>query len=852
MNAVADITARRADLHVQVALAAKILVPNWPLERFIAVNPLGGLEDRPFGEALAEAGEWFGCRGTPDERFFRAAFADARITEAGLVAAIKRTHPRALTGGRLQLGGVSYDRSVLLLADLLHGEPAPSPQRQVQTLSEAWAPEAAALINELSAKWCASYLDLHQARWTMPGRERGFFAAWRELAAHDRALPKTARQLLRQLPERADETLIDALDRLELREADRRDYLQAHLTCLPGFSSHIRWRADRQEDFDLVDLLAMRVSYEAALLAADERARGGALLFRPAAAVGPGAGARAQRVLEVLGTTDVGAAERAALAALLGAVPLAERCLIWLEAYESDYRDALLAQLSGRTTAAATTRPDAQVVCCIDARSEGLRRHLESLGKYETLGFAGFFAVAISYRALADADPDALCPVLLEPRNAIEEHPVAGAEAAARRHLDGHRDAAAAEAAFHAAKDDMAAPFVLAESAGWIAGPMAAYKTLDARRYGRLRDRLRTRVMPPVTTALSVDTGFTPEERVLFAEVALTMMGLTAGFAPLVVLCGHGSTTENNPYAAALDCGACGGQRGGPNARTAAAILNEPVVRQQLRRRGITIPDDTWFTAAEHDTTCDRITLLDQHLLPPAARAAAQNLAPDLDRAGAELSAERLADLPGAPRGVTAATAREHVDARRSDWAQVFPEWGLAGNAAFIVGPRSMTAGLDLGRRCFLHSYDASVDAEGDALETILTAPLVVAQWINCQYYFSTVAPDVFGSGTKTIHNVVAGIGVLSGHNGDLQLGLPWQSVAVGDKLMHEPMRLLAVVQAPLARIDGIIERNTVLQQLFGNGWVALAAREHAENPWLRQTADGWEPWTNTNQEVAA
>ena len=188
--------------------------------------------------------------------------------------------------------------------------------------------------------------------------------------------------------------------------------------------------------------------------------------------------------------------------------------------------------------------------------------------------------------------------------------------------------------------------------------------------------------------------------------------------------------------------------------------------------------------------------------------------------------------------------AFRHVTARSSDWAQVYPEWGLAGNAAFIVAPRSVTRGIDLQRRTFLHSYEADVDTDGSALETILTAPLVVAQWINCQYYFSTVAPQVFGAGTKTIHNVVGTVGVIAGHNGDLQLGLPWQSVSDGQRLLHEPQRLLAVVQAPYARIDMIVARNPILQQLFGNDWVALAARAQPGEPWQRWTRAGWRPWT--------
>ncbi len=151
------------------------------------------------------------------------------------------------------------------------------------------------------------------------------------------------------------------------------------------------------------------------------------------------------------------------------------------------------------------------------------------------------------------------------------------------------------------------------------------------------------------------------------------------------------------------------------------------------------------------------------------------------------------------------------------------PEWGLAGNAAFVVGPRALTAGLDLEGRAFLHSYDWRQDPEGKALEIILTAPLVVAEWINTQYYFSTVDNARYGSGDKATQNVVGLVGTVQGNAGDLLTGLPRQSVLDDEgRPFHEPLRLMAVVMAPVGRVTGIIAQNQILQTLFDNGWVAL------------------------------
>ena len=372
------------------------------------------------------------------------------------------------------------------------------------------------------------------------------------------------------------------------------------------------------------------------------------------------------------------------------------------------------------------------------------------------------------------------------------------------------------------AKYGPGAPFVLAESAGWALGPSAMARTwLPA----------AARPMEsPATTLRFDDDEVLVEQRVYFAEAVLNTMGLVDRFAPLVVLCGHTSMTTNNPHATALECGACAGASGDGNARAVAALLNDPEIRYQLVERGITIPDDTWFVAGLHDTASDRVALLDLDDVPGEFESDIVALQARLEAAGQRQARARSIHLPG---------PTHRVRDRGADWAQVRPEWGLARNAAFIIGPRSMTAGLDLDGRAFLHTYKADHDPTGRVLETIMTAPLVVGHWISAQYYFSTVDPEVFGAGDKLLHNPIGATGVISGDGGDLRVGLPLQSTHVDGRRHHQPVRLLAVIQADLVRIEDIIANNRILQTLTSGSWLRIAGRSHPHEPWSTRTPNG-------------
>ena len=236
--------------------------------------------------------------------------------------------------------------------------------------------------------------------------------------------------------------------------------------------------------------------------------------------------------------------------------------------------------------------------------------------------------------------------------------------------------------------------------------------------------------------------------------------------------------------------------------------------------------------------TTDEVRLLFPEGVPEGHSTRIQQLEEAFDQAGRIARRERVATFGPEDAGADP----EKVVARRStDWSEIRPEWGLAGCMAFIAAPRQRTAGVDLGGRAFLHSYDYRQDEDNAVLELIMTAPLMVAGWISLQYYASTVDNDVFGSGDKTLHNVVGGLGVLEGNGGDLRVGLPMQTLHDGKRHVHEPLRLNALLEAPTEAIERVLDAHPHVRELVDNGWIHLFALEQEGRVIRRYRArEGW------------
>lgn len=788
----------KEDLAAALTSATGRIAPLWPLESFVAVNPYLGLVDHPFDDAARLLSHAVGARTTLSAADYREAIERGLVEHGDLEAALAAHGRDATTVEQL-----------LTLAEATSGLRGPQLSTYVDVASVATGRDWSRLRTDRVSGWAAAHFDRGQALWRSTDPAEGVFASWKREASLDRT-PEVMglrgfRSTVKDLPDDPVEAAVVAVDALGLAPTDLVPFIHALLLRVGGWAAYVRRLAwdgallgevdDAPEQFAAVllawELGVMRATEDPVLAAAWARAR------------------------EQLAAPSEPTVADESLSLLL----------VLQDAYDRGAQRRFLATLASGGAATATPdttpppRPETQAVFCIDVRSEVLRRHLEATASgIDTIGFAGFFGLALAHLPLAHEHAVAQCPVLLAPGHTVTEalpDPASTEAAIEARQLDHH-----VRRAWKSFKMGAVSCFSFVGPVGLAYLPKLF---TDGRGLTRPTRRPETEGLPAGAAAVAGPdlSGISLDDRVALAAGALTAMSLREGFAPLVALVGHGSSTTNNPYGTGLDCGACGGHSGDVNARVAAALLGDPAVRAGLLAQGIDIPDDTWFVPGLHDTTTDEVHLLDLASVPESHAGQVDELRRHLAEAGRRTREERARRL-GLPLGSTDIAAL--VKGRATDWAQVRPEWGLAGCRAFVAGPRSLTRGVDLGGRAFLHSYDWHQDQGFAVLETILTAPVIVASWISLQYYASTVDNEHFGSGDKTLHNVVGRLGVLEGNGGDLRSGLPWQSVHDGQVLQHEPLRLQVLVAAPRDAIAEVVGGHDHLRALCDNGWIALYA----------------------------
>src|SRR3569832_1658482 len=902
----------------------------WPMRSFIHHNPLHGLERHPFYSAVQTGERLFHGRGYLPRRLYQ------RYLCLGLFVRVVLVGELAAILGSREVPGLDLQRWLMTLltetpqpvcvattlagasdiqAAFNNGPPdtaAAIPREALasrlarellgdrpvyEAVDALYGTEIGATLDELVVKSCLDFFDEGQSSWAMPQRERGFFAAWREVAQ------RNARLFLRGLhinqilsvDESPEGVIAYVMENLQIPRDRWMGYFTRELARLHGWAGFIRWRSSAKRYHwtqrypgDLVDYMAVRLTLALARLrevgerqipctaAAIEEAVQGrleeiylrhefhsggvvpALAHRVEDALSRGserhlakvfsayvekkraceAGQQARRLrdlaLQVDQTDAVAQLSANDFACLLDLLREFEKCEgpIWLKASEARAIEQFLGAAHLQAPPQRTKRPFVQALFCIDTRSERIRRHLEGIGDYQTFGIAGFFGVPVSFMEMGKGSETHLCPVLLTPKNLVLEM-TAGSP----------RDEDAVtflEKAMHELKESVLTPFVTVEAIGLLFGFDMVGKTVAPASYNRWRQRIHankppTRLLldkltreqadsivrtvqravivkaleqeiglrperitdelvrelrevaldhdercPKLLEALDGDAsraqafidrlrgpyrinpsfaqlqlerlgriGFSLDQQAHFVAQALRAIGLTEEFSRFVLLVGHGSRSENNPYESALGCG-----------------------------------------------------------LTAASRLCAQERVPSLAIEG---------DRVDSPAAAYRAAQRNAMD-----WSQVRPEWGLSGNAYFVIATRDLTQGMSLEGRAFLHSYDYRIDERRRLLETILSGPLVVGQWINLEHYFSTVDNDRFGSGSTVYHNVAGRFGVMTCNLCDLRTGLPSQTVLDNGLPYHQPIRLITVIEAPFEHARAAIEAVAPVKNLVRNGWIRL------------------------------
>lgn len=793
------------DLNQKIELACQKVSPLWPLKNFVAVNPYFGLRHLPFGKAGEILRKLTGTGLFMPREYYLEQIRKGEISDQNLEKALSEMNlSRDLQKFRQQIKAVPEEKikPVSLLSDIL---------------SELEKQDWSGFITERISHYCASYFDEGQALWKSPFAQKSLYSGWILFSMFDKSpwlmgLGKTT-AWIDSLPDHPEDCIRWALEELHVPPAAVDHYLHRAILSISGWASWARylgWQAElrKEQDDSLRSLLAIRVAWDAI-------------------------------VFKIKMSQELAIRWKSALEDYLPGAPLPEQKFeaVLHRALELGYQQRLTKSIrSPKASDDKETRPDLQAIFCIDVRSEIFRRALEQVvPTAETLGFAGFFGVLVEYLPFGANKAKNHLPILFNPSYRIREFPEGSSGEEVEKLLHKRRLRAGASDIWKTFKTSASSCFSFVESMGLLSAAKLVGNTMGWSRpvshpakKGLKENEFKR--MSPVLGKLQEfsddengpETGIPESDRANVAEFILRNMGLTRNFSPLVLLVGHGSTTSNNPQATGLDCGACAGQTGEASARIASSLLNDPYTRKKLsEEKSITIPDDTFFLPALHDTTTDDVTLFDTGILPESRKEDLVRLENWLFQA-AQVSRLERATLLGI-KELSPEKISEDLIRRSRDWSEVRPEWGLAGNAAFIAAPRNRTTGVGLAGRTFLHNYTWRDDKDFKTLELIMSAPMIVANWINMQYYGSMVDNQLFGSGNKVLHNVVGGsIGVLEGNGGDLRTGLAMQSLHNGEEWIHEPIRLNVIIEAPKTPIDEIIQKHAVVRELIENEWLYL------------------------------
>jgi uncharacterized protein YbcC (UPF0753/DUF2309 family) len=770
-----------------VSHSLKCATPNWPLQNVVAVNPFWSLKDHHFEDIALELGLSSNVKFFMPIQFYINEMHKGVISKNCLLQSINEYSKKSI------LFSLSLDE---FIQESIKISEVSSDFKCVSELvgrDNFWN----TLVKNEIGKFVSMYFDDSQSLSTF-ATDHTFFEWWFETQKYDYTLSLAGIRSVKKIIDNfintdPGESIIAIMEKLDLRSSELQSkYLQRliveNIGCFSQFK-YVEWQMELKNpvtrNAKTIDLLFIKVLYEYILFCHFENDE----IF-----------------MDNWGNNKIRRHENDEEKIVYFS--------IWQKALEYSYQDSVVRKLNWNSQE--NLNYTTKAIFCIDVRSEVIRRYLELVDpKVKTMGFAGFFGLPITYLKQNEKKGSNRFPVLISARYKVKEEFKTNEEISSN--LLEHQSI---RSYLKSLRKGSLSSFFYVEIFGII-----ALERLFRKTFLQLKNTFYHTT--PVcfqnhTYTPSVNDILTKGENDhSLSELCKTLSGILSSMSlinhlgRLVFFIGHGSENTNNAFNSSLECGACGGHSGDINVRLMAKILNNPEVREVLAlEQRVFIPKNTLFVAAIHETVTDRIFILDQDSIPSECSDEIKKMKETFAHASDLTRAER--------RKFSSDCLDTNLERRSQNWAEVRPEWGLAGNASFFIAPRERTLGVNLEGRSFLHEYEWKNDEDFKILESIMTAPMIVTNWINMQYYASTVSPEIYGSGSKVLHNIANENAVFEGNGGDLRIGLPFESIHDGDKFIHQPLRLSVFIEAPVHAIEHIIQTHEMLKQLVENEWLFI------------------------------
>lgn len=864
-------------------IRTKLPIQN-PLHGFVHNNILLMFENQDFHNAVKEAGVLYRARPYWQEHKYIQRYKEGKITDQDIFRAIDHyagTYSSIESQDILQLSTKEFFYRLMfaemnfnddedqqsindqhlwnLCVEKMHGQSLTLRRSPVKWRGkeywEKYHNESYALsVHPLIIRLISSYLDQGQSFWQNPFVNKGFWSFFtfdiEALKGFTNGWQKVLIEKVLAVKDQKPEDIIqNELKRMEIPEEVWESYILEILFDLKGWSGMVNklelepWQATvKAPEIKLVDYIAALILIESAMdqYHAEEQSIELSIIRGRKQNIELKGFQLSLALYQITNSFKLDQRwmqrfDPATLLRIIDEIDEAEgvhRVRLWHEAYEHHfYREALEAVAEHSKDVKDQPVGPTQVMFCIDDREESIRRHLEEIDSVvKTYGVVGFFGVDMKFASIKSSRLVAQCPPVVTPSRIISEIPRDSQSAKTFERWNLMTGGGNLALYYHSRtmfRGFFSTIFLgIASMFPMFMQVFFPEKTRD------LKNKVMGTFTPVPKTEISLDQveaghGYSKVEMAKIVQAILDMCGIRKEYSPLVVLLAHGSSSNNNPFRQAYGCGACGGNAGIPNSRAFAKMANDPEVRAELIKLGYTIPNDTFFVSGFHDTCTDEIHFFNLELMPETHKPEFEKLRKNLNEACARNAFERCQRFSSESAKSSPAEALKHVKERAVDLAQPRPEYGHSSNALAIVGRREMTRGLYLNRRAFLHTYDWRLDPDGSILKSVVVGGVPVAVNINMDYYFSSVDNENFGCGSKLPLNMTSLLGVMTGSQSDLRIGLARQMVEI-----HEPIRNLTIIEAPIGRVKNLFDNHPRLKNILYHHWMRLVVIDPETNQW--------------------